>query len=156
MVVFEQFVYQELFSVLKQWWVIRVIVNCTLRNKLQWNFNQNTKLFIHKNASDNIVCNMAAILSRGRWVKDFICPLVVFPSHSRMWPPAETRLSHWQTHNTVAYLHLSVGPTWYLHNHVTDSLLRVGIERDVVEWRDDVAIGSTWNQTNNLLKVGET
>ena len=32
------------------------------------NFNQNTTLFIHENASENIVCEMAAILSRGRWV----------------------------------------------------------------------------------------
>ena len=35
------------------------------RNKLQWNFNQNGKLFIHGNASEYIVCEMAAILSRG-------------------------------------------------------------------------------------------
>ena len=28
------------------------------------NFNQNTKLFIHENASEKIVCEMAAILSR--------------------------------------------------------------------------------------------
>ena len=42
-----------------------VIVDWTLRNKLQWNFNQYTKLFIHENASENIVCEMA---SRGRWV----------------------------------------------------------------------------------------
>ena len=40
-----------------------------LRNKLQWNFNQNTQLFIHGNAYKNIVCVMAAILSWGRWVK---------------------------------------------------------------------------------------
>ena len=46
-----------------------VIVNWTLRNKLQWNFVQNTKLFIHKNAFENIICEMAAILSRGWWVK---------------------------------------------------------------------------------------
>ena len=39
----------------------------TPRNKLQWNY-QNTKLFIHKNASENIVWEKAAILSRGRWV----------------------------------------------------------------------------------------
>ena len=45
-----------------------VIVNWTLRNKLQQNFNQNTKLFILENASENIVCEMAAISSRGRWV----------------------------------------------------------------------------------------
>ena len=30
---------------LNQWWVI---VNWTLRNKLQWNFNQNIKLFIYE------------------------------------------------------------------------------------------------------------
>ena len=46
-----------------------IIVNWTLRNKLQWNFNQNTKLFIHENTSENIVCEMAAILSSGGWVK---------------------------------------------------------------------------------------
>ena len=34
----------------------------TLRNKLQWNFNQNTKFFIPENASENIVCEMVAIL----------------------------------------------------------------------------------------------
>ena len=44
------------------------IVNWTLGNKLQWNSDQNTKLFIHKNESENIICEIAAILSRGRWV----------------------------------------------------------------------------------------
>ena len=39
-------------------------------NKFQWNLNQNTKFFIHENASVNIVCKKAAILSRGRWVKE--------------------------------------------------------------------------------------
>ena len=41
------------------------IVNWNLRNKLQWNFNPNIKLFIHENASDNIDREMSAILSRG-------------------------------------------------------------------------------------------
>ena len=38
--------------------------------ELQWNFNQNIKLFIHENASENIIyrSEMAAILSRRRWV----------------------------------------------------------------------------------------
>ena len=45
-----------------------LIVNWTLRNKIQWNFNGNTKLFIDENTFENIVCEMAAILSRGRWV----------------------------------------------------------------------------------------
>ena len=52
---------------LNQCWFI---VKWTLRNKLQWNYNQNTKLFINKSASEDFVCEMAAILSRGRWVKN--------------------------------------------------------------------------------------
>ena len=51
---------------LNQYWVI---VNWTLRNKLQWLSNQNIKLFIHENASQNIVCEIAAILSRGIWAE---------------------------------------------------------------------------------------
>ena len=47
---------------LNQCWVI---ANWTIRNKFKWNFNQNTKLFIHKNVSEDIICKMAAILSRG-------------------------------------------------------------------------------------------
>ena len=43
------------------------IVNWTLRNKIQWNSNQN-KLFIHENAIANVVWEMAALLFRGRWV----------------------------------------------------------------------------------------
>ena len=39
-------------------------------NKLRWNSNQNEKnLFIRENTSENIICDMAAILSRGRWVE---------------------------------------------------------------------------------------
>ena len=51
---------------LNQCWVI---VNWTLRNELQLIFNQNTNLFIHENASEKFVCEMAAISSRERWVK---------------------------------------------------------------------------------------
>ena len=49
-------------------------VNWTPRSKLQWNFSQNTKLFIHENASENIVCEITVILSRvggGGWVKSW-------------------------------------------------------------------------------------
>ena len=50
---------------LNQCWII---INSTLRNTLQWNFNQNTHFLIHKNSSENVVCEMAAILSRARRV----------------------------------------------------------------------------------------
>ena len=44
------------------------MVNRTPRNKFQWNSNQNTNFFIHENSSENIVCQMAAILSRPQYV----------------------------------------------------------------------------------------
>ena len=47
---------------------MRVIVNWTLRNKLQWNWNRNTKFFINEIAFENVVCEMAAILFRGSWI----------------------------------------------------------------------------------------
>ena len=49
---------------------IPVLGYCQLdpRNNLRWIFYQNTNLFIQENASENIVCKKAAILSRGRWV----------------------------------------------------------------------------------------
>ena len=54
---------------LNQHWVI---FYWTLRNKLQWNCNQSLKLFIRENASENIICELVAILSRGRWVKETV------------------------------------------------------------------------------------
>ena len=41
-----------------------IIVNRTHMNKLQWNVNQHTTFFIRENASENIVREMVAILSR--------------------------------------------------------------------------------------------
>ena len=41
-------------------------------NKLQWNFNQKWKLFIHGNASEYIVCKMAAIFetfTQWHWIE---------------------------------------------------------------------------------------
>ena len=37
--------------------------------KRQCNSKQNTKIFIHENVLENVVCEMATILSRGRLVK---------------------------------------------------------------------------------------
>ena len=46
------------------------IVNLTIRNKLQWNFNRNSYIFIQENAFENVVCKMASIISsRTKWVK---------------------------------------------------------------------------------------
>ena len=51
---------------LNQWWNI---VDWNLTNKLQWNFNRNSNIFIQYNALENIVCEMPAILSRPQCVK---------------------------------------------------------------------------------------
>ena len=40
------------------------IVNKTLRGKRQWNFNQNSNIFIQENAFESVVCEKAAILFR--------------------------------------------------------------------------------------------
>ena len=44
------------------------IVNWTLRNKLQWNSNWNCIIFIQENALENVVWEMASILSRPQCV----------------------------------------------------------------------------------------
>ena len=48
------------------------IVNWVLRNKLQWNLNRNSYIFIHENAFENVVWKMAAILCRPQCVKSHI------------------------------------------------------------------------------------
>ena len=54
------FVIKPLFH---ECWLIHVIINWALRNKLQWNFKLNTILFIQVNAFENVVYEMLAILS---------------------------------------------------------------------------------------------
>lgn len=38
------------------------------------------------------------------------------------------------------HLHLRVSPAGHLNDHVEDGLLLVGVERDVVPWRDELAV----------------
>ena len=73
---------------LNQCWVI---LKWMLRNKHQWHFNQNTKLFIHKNASEYILCKKAAILSGRRWVKH-LCVFSIYLGCCSGWNTAN---SHW-------------------------------------------------------------
>ena len=47
------------------------IVNGTLRNKLQWNLKQNSYIFIHENAFENVIYEMGAISSRPQCVNVF-------------------------------------------------------------------------------------
>ena len=91
-------------SYLNQCWII---VNWALRNKLQWNFNQNRKVFIHKNASENIVCETVAILSRERWVKPLLKikrPWVIVHRPPKVWHHLEHRRQGRVMRPTLEYL----------------------------------------------------
>ena len=50
-----------------------IFYNWTLRNKIQWNFNRNSNIFIEENAFENIFCEMTAILSRPQCVNTGEC-----------------------------------------------------------------------------------
>ena len=47
------------------------IVNSVLGNKLQWNFNHKSNIFIKENASENVVCEMASTLPQPQCVNPF-------------------------------------------------------------------------------------
>ena len=72
--------------------LMMVFVNWTL----QWNFNQSIKFFIQENASENIVCKMAAILSR----RDEL----IFLTCSQL---------HWYATNCLLWTQLHVSNTQY-------------------------------------------
>ena len=62
------------------------IVNLILRNKLQWNLNQNSYIFMHENVLENIFWKMAAILSRPQHcsvpsICDLFCTLSLLSLH---------------------------------------------------------------------------
>ena len=92
-----------------------VIVNWTLRNKLLQNFYENTKLFINENASENI-CEMANILSRGRWV------------NLKTWP--------------VSQVHAFIHTLWH-HFTIQKLQLSNSIEKKRRKWRQLLLI--TWH-----------
>ena len=50
-----------------------LIVNWSLWSKFQWNLTQVAQFVIHGNAFENVVCEMAAILCRGRWLNRTWC-----------------------------------------------------------------------------------
>ena len=51
------------------WTNARILLIGPPRNKLQWNVNRNSHIFIQENPFENVVWKMAAILSRPQWVK---------------------------------------------------------------------------------------
>ena len=64
------------------------------------NFNPNTRHFIHENAPENIICEMTAILSRGRWVKHSHHDRDGWVYRLSLWPHHPTLMCAW---NSLAY-----------------------------------------------------
>ena len=50
-------------------------------DKLQRNFDQNSNFLIHENAFENVVCEMTANLSRGRWINSNVHTLSCWISY---------------------------------------------------------------------------
>ena len=73
---------------LNQCWII---VNWTLRNKLQWSINQNSNIFIQENAFESVVCETATILSRPQCVKKIGPEQVASHYLNQCW----LNLQHW-------------------------------------------------------------
>ena len=81
------------------------IVNWNLRNKLQWNFNWNSYIFIEENAFVNVIWKMAAILSRPQCVKHWWCVIVIVNYLVwSYWLWYETSISYWGLNKMVAIL----------------------------------------------------
>ena len=59
---------------LAQCWLV---VCWILKNKFQWNLNQNTNIFMQENTIEKVVCKMAAILFQPQCVKDLYCICVI-------------------------------------------------------------------------------
>ena len=69
------------------------IFNSNLMNNFQWNLKWNLYIFIQENAFENVVCKMAAVLSRPKWVNrllvyvyEYACVIkhTVFSSYTGM------------------------------------------------------------------------
>ena len=85
-----------LAPVMNQCWNIG---NSNLRNKLQWNFNRNSYIFIHENAFESVICEMAAILcdlkNRQMTLKNNKVPLLCYFKFCASFH------SHWQMQTRV-------------------------------------------------------
>ena len=78
------------------------IVNWTPKNKLQWNFNQNSCIFIQENPFEYVVWKMAALSSRPRCVNNVQWRNVV---HIAGIPPRYPwRAPHWKGLSDVSFL----------------------------------------------------
>ena len=90
---------------LNQCWFIMIF---TFNNKLKWNYNQNSKSFLHQNVSKNVISKMMAIcVSHGNiiypikctWFCCFVCALCCFHIINFQW----ILVMYWLTLFRVAF-----------------------------------------------------
>ena len=96
----------------------RLSEDLSLKYWLQWNFNRNTKLFIHENASESIVPKMAAILTMGQWVNR-ICYML--STRNDFWSHHDIRLNRtmcWSPHADNNYSDVTWA-SWLLKSPAT-------------------------------------
>ena len=89
---------------LNQCWLI---VNWTLRNKLQWNLNRNSIIFIQEIAFECVVCEMAAILSRPQCVKERASWYIWYRSSPSSSQRGDTTCGHTGTSIFITRIYLA-------------------------------------------------
>ena len=111
------------------------IVSWTPWNNFQWNFNQNTKIFKPENLFENVVCKMAAILSRPRCVnksvmhvthtlQGFLCTLritsIIVLGHCNGWNDlSDVTLSCWIFYRKIEYMCICI--VYHSHTDMADN-----------------------------------
>ena len=143
---------------------------CLLDSKEQTSvkFNQNTKIFIHENAPEDIVCEMAAILSRGRWVKpssayslctmrlQLVSTLPILLDASHLYFPASFRTVSWITNTDVpALLAISYLSLWEISRPSRDhEILASGSPRSILHSKTASVGETTVRSIRSSRRVG--
>ena len=116
-------------------------INWTTENIFQWNLNQNTVTFMQEDVFENVVCEIAAILSRPQYLKRYdvhnqisrrpramrlcINSIIYFPNsryHSLATQPWSVGRSEWRVLNKFTCFNLDVSVWAYNSNCVENHI----------------------------------
>ena len=106
------------------------VVNSDLRNKLRWNLKRNSYIFRKENAFENVVCEMAAILSLLLYITSILKYSVRYsyinqPKWTRLFLPYSLGLPHWQKYGCCSAVEVTLGDmACWRHQMETFSTLR--------------------------------
>ena len=104
-----------------------LIVNWTLSNKFKWHLNQNRKIFIQENASENAVCKMSPILSQPQCVTpgmvwnrcETIIWIYVHPMNQGSFcvstQPMRDHVTYNVTSSVIGWVHAQNDLWWIMH-----------------------------------------